>query len=426
MARLFESVRGNLGVMILSSGIWMLAGQLVYPFQSLYILHLGGSYFHIGLITAIGAITGIFPTLIGGHLADTIGRKKMIYSMSFLLSLNALIFSLATNLWWLIFASIQYSFALGLRGPAFSSLIADSTKKDNRAQSYALWSIIPPIFGLASPYIMGVYMDQFGIIYMLRIGYIILFAASFISSTLRYFYIEETLTISETKKIGVNIILKDTLKGILETIRTLPRLLWILGIMGVFFGFGAAVGGPFWVTYATEDVIHLSLSQWGLIAASNTLISTIIGIPLAKIADKKGRIKLLIPSIVLTPISIIAFINSTAFTQTFVVSIIITILGSMGMSSGQALFTDLSDPTHRGRINALWSIAGTMQSFRIGVSPGSIMGATGSLLGGYLYQNLGKSLPLYVQSGMVFLAALTGLIYLKEPISLKNENRKTI
>jgi MFS family permease len=168
------------------------------------------------------------------------------------------------------------------------------------------------------------------------------------------------------------------------------------------------------------------LSQWGLIAASNTLISTIIGIPLAKIADKKGRIKLLIPSIVLTPISIIAFINSTAFTQTFVVSIIITILGSMGMSSGQALFTDLSDPTHRGRINALWSIAGTMQSFRIGVSPGSIMGATGSLLGGYLYQNLGKSLPLYVQSGMVFLAALTGLIYLKEPISLKNENRKTI
>jgi hypothetical protein len=59
MARLLEPVKGNLGVMILSSGIWMLAGQLVYPFRSLYILHLGGSYFHIGLISAIGAITGI-------------------------------------------------------------------------------------------------------------------------------------------------------------------------------------------------------------------------------------------------------------------------------------------------------------------------------------------------------------------------------
>jgi MFS family permease len=232
------------------------------------------------------------------------------------------------------------------------------------------------------------------------------------------------LTNIEAEKIGLSLIIKGTISGILETIRTLPRLLWVLGIMGVFFGFGAAVGGPFWITYATEDVIHLSLSQWGLIAASNTLISTIIGIPLAKIADKKGRIKMLIPSIILTPISIITFINSTGFIQTFVVSILITILGSMGMSSGQALFADLSNPQHRGRTNALWSIAGTMQSFSIGSTPGSVMGATGNLIGGYLYQNVEKSFPLYVQSGMVFLTALTGLIYLKEPISLKNENRK--
>ena len=85
------------------------------------------------------------------------------------------------------------------------------------------------------------------------------------------------------------------------------------------------------------------------------------------------------------------------------------------MTSGQALFTDLTKKEYRGRINALWNVAGTMQSFRIGVSPGSFLGATGNLLGGYLYENVGKAVPLYVQSSLIGLTAITGLKYLSEP-----------
>lgn len=73
-----DSLRGNLGVMIVSSGIWTLAGQLVWPFQAIYILHLGGTYYQVGIVTAFGAIAGLIPTLYGGYLADTIGRKKIV------------------------------------------------------------------------------------------------------------------------------------------------------------------------------------------------------------------------------------------------------------------------------------------------------------------------------------------------------------
>ncbi len=84
------------------------------------------------------------------------------------------------------------------------------------------------------------------------------------------------------------------------------------------------------------------------------------------------------------------------------------------MSSGQALFADLTEPHHRGRVTAFWSITGTMRSFNLGSSPGSLIGATGNLLGGYLYGNHHRSTPLYLQGLMVGLATVMGLLYLKE------------
>jgi MFS family permease len=414
-----RNFRGNLGVMIVSAGIWTFAGQLVWPFQSLYVLQLGGSYFHIGLVTSIGAVSGLIPTLYGGYLADTIGRRKIINSMSFLLCFNALIFAFARDWRWLIAGSIVNSIASGLRQPSFSSIIDDSTDKENRAQSYAIWSIIPPLFGLASPYIMGMYMEKNGVKEMIRIGYLVLFLASFVASVIRFFYIKETLV--ETTKTGRGFIeiTKEMFTGITNTIMNLSKPLWVLGVMGLFFGLGAAIGGPFWITYATEDVIGLSLSQWGLITAANTLMGTLIGIPLARLADRRGRLMLLFPSIILTPFAVLGFVYSRNFTQTFIVSLFITTLGSMGMSSGQALFTDQTRQEHRGRINSLWSVAGTMQAFRVGVSPGSLLGASGNLVGGFLYQEVSKALPLYIQSGLIGLTAITALLFLRKSLNLK-------
>ncbi len=61
---------------------------MTFPFYSLYVLELGGRHADIGFISAMGAVTRIVPTLFGGYLADALGRKKILYSMSFLLAVN--------------------------------------------------------------------------------------------------------------------------------------------------------------------------------------------------------------------------------------------------------------------------------------------------------------------------------------------------
>jgi MFS family permease len=279
-----------------------------------------------------------------------------------------------------------------------------------------MWTVIPPLFGLASPYLMGLAMEKNGIKEMLRLGYQVLFVSSFIASTIRHLYIKETLQETRTTSLNLLHLTREMINGFKTTVLGLSKPLWVLGIMGLFFGLGAAIGGPFWITYATEDVIGLSLSEWGVITTANTIVGTIIGIPLARMVDRKGRLFLLVPSIMLTPIAIIGFIFSHGFSQTLLISVIITVLGSMGMSSGQALFTDQTRPENRGKINGLWSVAGTMQSFRIGVSPGSLLGASGSLVGGYIYQNVGKALPLYIQSGLVGLTAITAILFLRKAL----------
>ena len=407
--------RGNIGVIMVTSGIWTFGGQMTWPFWSLYVIHLGGSYFHIGLLAAIGSVVSIIPAFFGGYLADTIGRKRMVYAMSFILSIDVLIWFAAPSWHWLILATVLEAVAAGLRGPAFNAIIADSTIADSRAESYALTHIVPPLFGIFSPYIIGVYMDRLGVVPAQRNAYLVLFAVSMAASLLRFRLLRETLPAEAREHVKASKILDETFSDMRETVKVMPRQLWVLTLIGVLFGFGIAVGGLYWVTYATEDVIHLTNAQWGLISTSNMLVSTVVSLPFAKLADRKGRLKLVLPSMLLTPLAIVAFVYSRSFPQTFAVGVTTTILGRMGASASQALFTDHSPREHRGRINALWSVVGTMQAFTISGMAGSALGAIGNLLGGFLYGNVSKALPLLLEAGMVASAAVVGVLFLKEP-----------
>ena len=146
-------LRGNIGVMLLSSGLWNLAGAMTWPFWALYVLELGGSHLDIGLISALGAVTRIVPTLLGGYIADKIGRKKILYSMSFLVAVNELFIAYAPSYKFLYITAFLEALFHGFRNPAFMSIIADSTTPDNRALTFSLWQVVPPLFGIISPYI---------------------------------------------------------------------------------------------------------------------------------------------------------------------------------------------------------------------------------------------------------------------------------
>lgn len=408
--------KSNLGVLMISSGLWRIGGRMTWPFWALYVLYLGGDHFHVGLISAISSVAGIIPILLGGYLVDVFGRKKMMYTMSFLLSFNTIFYYLAPSWEWLLFARFMDAIYGGFRQPAFSAILADSTTAEKRALSYGMWHAIPPVFGLFSPYLIGVLMDKYGVLPAQRWAYLILLGTSSLGAYLRYRYLSETLPPRSAKKLSIFTIVRETINDFKETTRIIPRQLWVLVLMGIIFQFGVSSGGIFLVTYATDDVIHLTASEWGLINTAAMIVSMVVAMPSAALADRLGRNKIVIFSLFLTPIFLVGFVNSKAFMSTFIFYILMTILGSIGSVSSQALFIDFSSKKHRGRISALTSVIGATQNFNFqGAGGGSLVGALGNIIGGTLYEKMSYAIPFYLMAVMIGFTAVIGSIFVKEP-----------
>lgn len=394
---------GNIGVMTLTSGIWTLAGSMVGPFFSLYVLELGGNYVDIGLISGLGAVMRIVPTLLGGYLADSVGRKKMVYTMSFLMSLNHLLYAFAPRYEFLLIAVASESLWIGLRVPAFNAIIADSTKPENRAFAYAVTNIVPPIFGLFTPYLSGLLLDKYGVIKAMRWAYLCVFFTSLIASLLRYKLLEETLPLETKEKTSLRVALREPFLDFKATFKSLRRQLWIFLGVDFIFSFAGSLSGPFFVTYATKDKIGLTAAQWGLISTILTLTSTVVRLPAAWASDRYGRLKFMLPCMFLWPVAFFLFVNSMNFSQVMMVRMMMAVLSSVGDPAWQALFVDFSPREHRGRINAIANVCW------------GVIGGTGNVVGGTLYQGLSMKAPFYTTSTLQLIGALAALLILNEP-----------
>ncbi|MFL5354264.1 MDR family MFS transporter [Archangium sp.] len=134
-------------------------GSFVVPFLSLYLIRERG--FHeaeAGLVVSLHGAGGVIAALVGGTLADRVGRRATLLSGLWLGSaaMLSLGFSRAT---WQICVS---AFLLGLLGelyrPAVSAALADVVPPQDRARAYGLlywvvnvgFSIALPLAGLAS------------------------------------------------------------------------------------------------------------------------------------------------------------------------------------------------------------------------------------------------------------------------------------
>jgi MFS family permease len=242
-------LKSNLGIMMLSSGIWRIGFSMTMPFWALYVVHLGGNYVQVGLISAISSALGLIPSLLGGYFADAYGRKKMVYLLSVVLALNQSLYFFAPSWEWLLFAQSINAVFGGLRHPAFSALIADSTDSESRALGFGMWQSLPQVFGLFSPYLIGLLMDRYGIITAQRWAYIVSLSMGLVGAFLRGKYLEETISIQE-EKLEVIPVLKNTFSDFKDTFSSISKQIWVLIIIGGLFQFGASSAVMFMVTYA--------------------------------------------------------------------------------------------------------------------------------------------------------------------------------
>ena len=394
-------LKGNIGVMITSSALWSVTGNLTGPFYALYVIELGGDAAMIGQIIGISALIKIIPIFIGGYLTDRVGRKRILFTFTYLLACVALIRAFSPDYRFLLIASVLEALFLGIRGPSMGSLVADSTDPDNRSMSYALWMVIPAMVGVLSPSIGGILVDRYGLSTAMMYGYIAIFATGSLSAYLRQRFIEETL--SETTEVNASsAAVKELVSGFGETIRSLSRDAMIFLSLDFIFTLGLGMVDPYQVTFAT-DSLGLTATQWGSIISLVIIVNCAVNLLVASPSDSQGRVKFVRASMITWPITYLLFINSGNYLQLVLARLAITISAGVGQPAWHALFVDYCPKGHRGRYNALLEIGW------------SVLYGVGSWLGGILYQNMGMRTPFQWSIGLMSVGAVLSILLLREP-----------
>ena len=419
LSRWFDFLRGNVRVMTVCECVWRSTVDIIWPFLSLYVLELGGSYETIGLIMAGASLGSMLLYPLGGYIADYQGRIKLIGYMTFVYALAFLIMGFGESWQWLAVGLFIQNMTT-LYWPAIQALMADSIPPRQRGVSFAAFEAIPGAFALLSPIIGAWLIGYLGMRTAMR-G---LFFSSFIIASMIAFYRVKALreTISNPMKLdlspkGLAGLLRDSYIGAFKVLSNITRELWILSILVAVLILSASLTGSFWVVRVTQ-VVGLSLQEWATIMMATGIVGVLLGIPIGRVVDRVSKKLVVGVSCIGGAIIVFAFLGATSFTQVALIAVLSAVIDAFLNSSLRSLFADITPRGVRGRAMAL--VGGGRLHLLRGAFASSIFGkvfqTSGTFVSGYLYA-FDHSLPWAILSVTMSAIGVLVILLVRDPVN---------
>jgi len=194
-------------VLVAATFIDRLGGALIFPFLSLYIAErFQISMTEIGLLLGMWSVSSLVGSMIGGALADKLGRKVVL--------ICGLLFSAGTALLMGFVNEVRYCYLIAafsglfsdLGHPAQQAMVADLLDGEQRAEGFSLLRVVANLAVTFGPMIGGLLAD---------FSYLLLFIIDAIASTITaaivFTAIPETKPVHELEHPSESIL--DTLVG---------------------------------------------------------------------------------------------------------------------------------------------------------------------------------------------------------------------
>jgi len=355
----------NYKMMLLRSGGHSFLLKFTSNYNSIYITALGADSVTLGSMRSVSSVINMIISPPSGWISDKYDLKKVMgIGMIFYLLMVSL-YAFAQDWRWILLAMALSPFTMALMFRSQSIIMGNALQNEDRATGFGFRRIISQIAGLISPIPAAFLVEKFGGLtdsgirpmYFLRlIGLILLYIVVYtnLRSVPPEREGEDTTILTDFKEV-----LKG--KGAIKywaVVEILGSITW--GIMN-----------PFTLLYAAEFKGADSLTL-GVMATAASLLAIILGVPINRFADSRGR-KLAI--LVTRPFRYIwLIILFMAPSPTWL--IIAWIFRGIGMSSSawSALRMELVPEEQRGR----W--LGIISSLR------SILRIPAPIIGGILYK----------------------------------------
>ncbi|HVO77452.1 MAG TPA: MFS transporter [Methanomassiliicoccales archaeon] len=329
--------------------------SIVMPFLSIYFYDQGISMTTIGLVFLVSAILGAVGQLLGGELADRLGRRRVMISS---MGIRAVIFVLlsvviaSSGSFETMFVLVWVSNFVGaFFDPASNAMVADLCESSRRLEAYGLLRIGQNLGWTLGPLLAGV---------LIIMGYSTLFLLTAMTAFCVAFII--LLFVSESKRS--------------ELTRQRFSIVDLAGISGdrQFMAF-CVLSAVLFVCVAqmssvysvySQSVVGVGLAEVGYLYAINGLMVVFIQMPVARVISHHRMTSAIAVGAILYAIGYFAVAFSSDF-LTLALCMVVISMGEIVVSpASMNLVANLSPEDKRGRYMGVF---GLFQQFGWSMGP---------------------------------------------------------
>jgi MFS family permease len=414
-------IQGNVLVLTITRALGQLSRSMAFPYASLYILALGGSPEQIGLITALSPLAGLIVFPLGGHIADHVGRVKVVAVSGYVSSAILLLYVLAPS-WQILALATLLRGLMVIQFPASSAILVDSLAPENRGKGVAVMNTIAGTLALVAPYLAGLVLETCGDETGMRVLYGVMTAIYLTNAVISHHFLRETSDVAD-KGLSVSALpdaFREAYGCIPDLLRALPTTVKAVALICTLGFVANAVASPYWVVYAT-DTIELSTTDWGLILLIEMGLRTLVSIPAGVAVDRYGRTTFIRAALLVAGIAMPLYLMAGGFVHVLLIRAAIGVAQAIFLPASAALMADALPRDVRGRAMAVLGRGSVVLCPSSGGTGGPGLGLLvvppvmlGSLLGGYLYER-SPALTWFTSLGAVLVALVIAVIVLRDP-----------
>lgn len=379
----------NIAVLIASWLLWDPFQHAVDTYFQVYLAELGMTPSAISTMFGLGTLTLTVASVLGGHLADVVGRKRLIVPLTYCVALCYLLYHLTSDVCLIFLIFVLYN-AFLMYIPALDAIVADSIPEERRGLGYAVTSlsavglIVGPFIAL---HVLKSHSEN--LVSAERSLFLLAFISGLLAATIRLIGLKETLP--ETKRMPLISSVFSEYRRALTYVVTRMRTYLACRVL-----FSAIFGLTMLAQYYAILYLRLRYETWALALMLGNLAGYVVSPLAGVITDKVGRRTAIALGFVCVCVSTFLLAMTPVGDPAYVLAAMVFEGLSWGVAwiGFMAMFADLVPQELRGKGSALLSL----------VCDASL--SVGSVLCGVLYEGVGPRAPFWV----AFFSSLAGLL----------------
>lgn len=150
----------NLKVRLLGEGLFNMLFWMYFPFITVYFGEKLGNHI-AGVLMTVPPLFSMLGSLLGGALADRVGRRPVMLFGAFLQTIMFVLFALSPSHWIDFIAFIGIGLGGSIYRPASSAMVADLVPEQNLRQVFATFATVNNIGAVLGPLLGSIFFFQY-------------------------------------------------------------------------------------------------------------------------------------------------------------------------------------------------------------------------------------------------------------------------